>query len=221
MTFDEMFPLKTVINLDRRPDRLANCREEFKKIGINPIRKSGVLFEGGGNTYTNGVVGCLASHYQILQSAMLLGCNTAIFEDDVHFQDDKYNIPEILQCVCDELDTVKWDMVYLGANILKPFYRVTDHLARLGHAQSTVAYLINRNFTEKLLSYIDIANIKAPIDVIYAESVVPENNCFVTIPMIVIQKSNFSDIEGRQVTYEDYLEKRYFENYKETKNENS
>jgi GR25 family glycosyltransferase involved in LPS biosynthesis len=217
MTFDEMFPLSVVINLDRRPDRLAKCKEEFKKIGILPMRKSGVIFSGGTNSYTNGVVGCLASHFQILQAALLLNQNIAIFEDDVHFQDDKYNIPQVLQGVCDELETLEWDMVYLGANILKPFYKVTNHLAKIQHAQSTVAYLINKNFVERLLGYIDIQNIHAPIDVIYADTVVPQNNCFVTIPMIVTQSSDFSDIEGRQVTYEDYLETRYWQNYKEKK----
>jgi GR25 family glycosyltransferase involved in LPS biosynthesis len=215
MNFKEMFPLTVVINLDKRPDRYKVCVEqEFPKIGITPIRKPGILFSGADNSWSNGAIGCMASHYHVLQSALLLGTNVAIFEDDVHFLDEKYNIMQILESACAELQDIKWDMVYLGANILKPFNKQTEHLAKIFHAQSTVAYLVNKDFAEKLLGYIDMKNITVPIDVIYAEKVVPENNCFITIPMLVTQRNDFSDIEGKNVQYEDYLERRYWSNYR-------
>ena len=212
MNFNELFPLTVVINLDRRPDRLKICREEeFPKIGINPIRKSGVVVEQIENSWWRGTVGCLLSHYHILQSAMLLNTNVFIFEDDVQFLD---GAKENLESVCKELSDIDWDMVYIGGNILKPFYKVSNHLAKLNHCQSTVSYGVNKNFIEKLFSYIDLQQISKPIDMIYADDIIPYNNCFISIPMLAIQRDSFSDIENQNVEYSNYLEKRYWENLK-------
>lgn len=213
MNFKELFPLQVVINLDKRQDRLKICREEeFPKIGINPIRKPGVIVEQIEHPWWRGAVGCLLSHYHILQSAMLLNTNVFIFEDDIQFLD---GTKENLELTCEELSKIEWDMFYIGGNILKPFYKTSDHLAKLNHCQSTVSYGVNKNFIEKLLSYINLQQISKPIDMIYADDIIPNNNCFISIPMLGIQRNSFSDIENQTVEYSSYLEKRYLENFRE------
>jgi GR25 family glycosyltransferase involved in LPS biosynthesis len=213
MNFKELFPLQVVINLDKRPDRLKLCvEEEFPKLEITPIRKPGVLFTQTNNSWWNGAIGCMISHYEILQSALLLNTNVVIFEDDIHFE--KNNTLEILNLSCNELNNFNWDMLYGGANILKPFYKVSNHLAKLSHAQSTIFYAVNKNFLEKLLNYIDLQKINSPIDIIFADKVIPNHNCYITIPMLATQRTDFSDIEQKIVSYNDYLERRYLENFR-------
>ena len=211
MNFNELFPLQVFINLDKRTDRLKICREEeFPKIGINPIRKAGVMVDQIEHPWWRGAVGCLLSHYHILQSAILLGTNVFIFEDDIHFKGT--NTLEVLDLCCEELNQREWDMFYIAVNVMKPFYKVSESLAKLNSGQSTVAYGVNKNFIEKLLSYIQLDKIEAPIDVIYSERVIPNHNVYVSYPMLAIQRDSFSDIENADVKYSEYLEKRYWEN---------
>ena len=71
MKFKELFPLQVFINLDKRPDRLKICmEEEFPKLDINPIRKPGVLFDQTNIPWWNGAIGCMLSHFEVLQSAL-------------------------------------------------------------------------------------------------------------------------------------------------------
>jgi GR25 family glycosyltransferase involved in LPS biosynthesis len=214
MNFKELFPLRVVINLDKRPDRLKICmEEEFPKLDIVPIRKPGVLFTESNNNWINGTIGCMVSHYHILQSALLLDQNVMIFEDDIKFLG--LNTLEVLDMCCEDLDKMEWDMFYGGGNILKPFYKVSDRLAKLSHCQSTVFYGVNKKFIPELLKYIDLKNIRVPIDVIYAERVIPNHNCFISYPMLGIQRDSYSDIELQEVKYSEYLQKRYWDNLKE------
>jgi hypothetical protein len=92
-------------------------------------------------------------------------------------------------------------MVYFGGNVLKPFYQITDHLAKLTHCQSTHAYAINKHFVGGLVDWLE-NNQTYIIDVLYAEKVVPYNNCFITIPMLAIQRPDYSDIEKQNMTYD-------------------
>jgi GR25 family glycosyltransferase involved in LPS biosynthesis len=214
MNFKELFPLKVVINLDERKDRYEICvEEEFPKLDINPIRKSGVRFNFTDNKNWNGAIGCMVSHYNVLTASVLLNSNVFIFEDDIHFIGD--NIAETLDKACNELNGMEWDMVYVAGNILKPFHRVSEHLAKLFHCQSTAGYGVNKNFAEKLLKYIDLQHIQNPIDWIYAEQVIPNNNAFITVPLLGIQRDDFSNIENTDVKYSEYLERRYWANFRE------
>lgn len=210
--FNELFPLQVVINLDKRPDRLGLCKKELAKINSNPIRKTGVLYDKTTNTWWNGAIGCLISHYEILEGAAYLGVNVFIFEDDITFITE--NPLNILRQACKELDGMNWDMFYMGGNLLKPAYQVEEHLAKLTHCQSTVAYGVNKKFTRELLLKMNLNNVTKPIDMIYADDIIPKHNCFITIPMMIIQRDSYSDIEGGEVKYSDYLEKRYWENLK-------
>ena len=210
MKFKEIFPLQVVINLDSRKDRIKECREkEFPKLGISPIRKSGIIFNKTNNSWWNSAIGCMISHYQILQAALLLDTNVFIFEDDISFIGNKPR--ENLEEACGQIENRNWDMLYMGGNLLKPAYQITSKLAKLTHAQSTSSYGVNKCFIKKLLEYVDLTEIKKPIDLIYAENVIPENNCYITIPMLAIQKTDYSDIEKHEMSYD--LPMRRYEHF--------
>jgi len=212
MEFDILFPLQVVINLDKRPDRLKQCMKEFSSIDAHPIRKPGILFDQTDNKWWNGAIGCMLSHYQVLEAAALLETNVFVFEDDISFIDDlDRSTLWNLEHACFELGRLDWDMFYIGGNILKPFHQVSPHLAKLNHCQSTVAYGVNKKFVRDLLKYIDLTHIDRPIDMIYADTVIPNHNCFISVPMLAIQRPDFSNIEQQNVNY-DYTITRYQEN---------
>lgn len=209
--FKELFPLQVMINLDSRPDRLEQFEKDLNPIfDIKPIRKPGEIFREAPGPWWNGAVGCMLSHFNILQAAELLKTNVFIFEDDALPITE--NPAETLEYACNELETIKWDMFYMGANILRPFHQVTEHLAKLTHGQSTIAYGVNKKFLRTLMGYIDLQHINKPIDVIYADNVIPNNNCYITVPMIITQRDSYSDIEQMRVEYNRYLESRYLDN---------
>lgn len=204
MIISEFFPLQYCMNMDFRPDRWIKVQEEFTKIGIKPIRISGEIYTGTGDKTFNGQIGCGLTHLKILKLAKEQNQNVLIFEDDAIFINDySIVIPEAL----DELQ--EWDMLYLGGNICSPIYQVSTHLGKLTHAQSTHAYGVNKNFLDKLINYIEPKITTTIIDVMYANEIVPTNNCYIMIPMVAIQKDDYSDIEGRKVNYSSWMEKRF------------
>lgn len=210
--FEEMFPLMYIINMDSRPDRLTDSIEEFKRIGLSSIVKMpGQIYTQAPTPQINGAIGCMLSHRLCLENALRQKKNVFIFEDDVQFLPHD-NLKEIINQCCEELESIDWDLVYFSGNLLRPAFQKSNRLAKLTHAQSTVAYGVKYEFIEKLLSYFPTTTFTEPIDMTYANRVIPENNCYITIPMIAIQRKGYSDIELQEVDYTQYLEQRYWGN---------
>lgn len=210
--FEEMFPLIYIINMDSRPDRLTDSIEEFKKIGLSSIVKMpGQIYTQASTPQINGAIGCMLSHKLCLENALRQNKNVFIFEDDVQFLPHD-NLKEIINQCCEELESIDWSLVYFSGNLLRPAFQKSNRLAKLTHAQSTVAYGVKYEFIEKLLSYFPTTTFTEPIDMTYANRVIPENNCYITIPMIAIQRKGYSDIELQEVDYTQYLEQRYWGN---------
>lgn len=190
MKIDEFFPLKYIINLDERPDRLKLANEEFKKIGIKPERFSAIKNE-------NGAIGCYLSHLNILREALYRDENVIIFEDDVELAD---NYKDVVESALDEIQDLEFDMIFFGGNILRPAYQVTKHLAKLTHCQSTHNYCVNKKFLPQLVPFLEYNQFI--IDVLYAENVVTQKNCYITVPMVAIQRTDFSSIEKQTMSYD-------------------
>jgi GR25 family glycosyltransferase involved in LPS biosynthesis len=204
MELYDLFPLIYCINLDKRKDRWDDAQEEFEKVGIKPKRFSAI--ENNNSAY-----GCYLSHVKILEEAEKKRQNVLIFEDDIEFINyDK----DFISSALEEMYYFPWwDMLYLGGNILKPFYQVSNYWAKLNHCQSTHAYGINKHFVSRLLEWLKKKS--SILDVLYADNIVPFNNCYITVPMMAIQRTDYSDIEKREMTYdlplqryEHFLQKR-------------
>ena len=192
MKLNEFFDSVYCINLDSRLDRWTVAQKEFEKIGFIPERYSAIEHETSWR-------GCYLSHLDILKQARDRKENVLIFEDDVEYIN--YD-EELTTNILNELTLFHWwDMFYLGGNVLKPFYQMSNHLAKLTHCQSTHAYAVNKFFLDRLINWLENNKIFI-IDVMYAEGIVPYNNCFITIPMVAIQRTDYSDIEGKDMTTE-------------------
>jgi len=207
MNIENFYNLIVYINLDSRPDRKLLVEKEFAKLGIDPIRIPGQVFTKTNNSNANGVAGCILSHMKALQLALETKSNILIFEDDVKFIND---FATIIPKALDEISDMAWDMLYFGGNICNTVTQISPHLGELTWAQSTHAYSVNRNFVEKLLN--SIPNQIYPLDLTYTHNIIPNNNCYITIPMVAVQQKSFSDIEGQEVEYESWMEKRFYAN---------
>ena len=213
--FKNEFPYMVYINLDDREDRRHIVEEEFKKVGLAPERIAGTKIKATNVSQVDGALGCAMSHLRALYMAKERKSNIFIFEDDVMFIN---NYEKIIEGAVNDLTTLDYHMFYLGANILKPHYQVTDNLSKLTHSQATHSYGAKYEFLDVLMASILLGLARGhyviPIDKIYAEVVVPHNNCYIVAPkMVTVQRDSFSDIEGANSDYESYLEKRYYENF--------
>lgn len=195
MIIDDMFPLQYLINLDERPDRLKLANEEFAKIGIKPKRFSAIKRD-------NGAEGCYLSHLNLLRQAELKGENLAVFEDDVQFCD---GAKEIIEDALDELNTKDWLLFYLGGNILRPAYQTDKHLARLNHCQSTHSICYNAKYIPQIIEFLE--NNQFILDVLFSEYIIPQSECYITVPMVAIQRTDFSSIEKQTMSYDIPIER--------------
>ncbi len=195
MKLENMFELGFFINLDERTDRLEGCEKEWYKINFYPERFSAIK-------NNHGPTGCYLSHLEILRKARDVNKNVVIFEDDISFNDD---CRQVLGEALNELYSLDFDMGYFGGNILRPFFQVTEHWGRLSHCQSTHAMFFNKKFLPTTINFLEqnppqISHLC--IDQLYADYLVPNCKAYMIIPMIAIQKSDFSTIEGRDMTYD-------------------
>ena len=123
-------------------------------------------------------------------------------EDDVEFDED---CRQVLEVSLDELCDLDYDMIYFGGNILRPFYQVTKHWARLSHCQSTHCMAFNKKFLPTVVGFLENNSTQKTglaIDQLYADWLVPNCRAYIIIPMIARQRSDFSTIENREMTYD-------------------
>jgi F0F1-type ATP synthase epsilon subunit len=104
----------------------------------------------------------------------------------------------------------KWDVLLLAGNNLPPFETNDSVSIRVSHCQTTTGYIVKRHYYDAL-----IANIKEGIAKLMKE---PENHYYyaidkywltlqkqdrwiLLIPIIVVQKPDYSDIEKKYTDY--------------------
>jgi GR25 family glycosyltransferase involved in LPS biosynthesis len=185
------------INLDSREDRWEETKKELSSAHLlnYTYRFSAIEHE-------NPIIGCALSHFTVLTDILESGKHAMIFEDDVKFINNFQDLPLYLN----DLDSLDWDMLYLGANVVTKLYKKTDRFASLNHAQSTHAYCVNKNFIQIILNVSELLG--KHMDLIYAENVIPFARCYITIPMLAIQRPSYSNIEHKFVDY-GWMEERF------------
>lgn len=130
-----------VINLDKRPERLASFQEKCSERGLHANRVRGVdgmllsfaqvkKLTGSYPIYMRpGQIGCMLSHLTVYKDAYQRGFSQVwIFEDDVVMKMDVNLIPPLLKALT-ELDP-EWDIFYtdLDSRATKGGYWIPDHI---------------------------------------------------------------------------------------------
>jgi len=191
------------INLSHREDRNEHVLEQISKIGLNSAftRFNAIEME-------NGAVGCALSHIKCIQAAKELKWpHVLILEDDVTFLD-----PGLIQTQLERFikETQYWDVVILAGNNGGSVSDVSDYSAKVSRCQTTTAYLVRDHYYDALL-----ANMKAGLQnllrypgqhVVYAIdkywfTLQQRDAWYLILPLTVIQREDYSDIEKRNTNY--------------------
>jgi len=179
-----------IINLDRRPDRWQEVKQEMEKVGIvNYTRFSGIT--------TGGVWrGSVLSHWTCVTD----GNDTIlIFEDDVIFED---NIKEVLPKALSQLPE-DFDMFYIGANVKLPAERYSENLFRVKSGVHTNHAILFSGNARKVIreNYDPYKSKQGWFDNWLYQVGLSMMKCFVCSPMMAFQRSGFSDVRQEQMDY--------------------
>jgi GR25 family glycosyltransferase involved in LPS biosynthesis len=143
-----------LINLKRRPDRLAVALKECEKAGITPI-----VFEAidgketpppEGFTAGPGAWGCRESHRLIMRNCLESGVEEAmVLEDDVVFVDDfQARLSHFLSIV-----PWAWEAIFLGGQHMSPPHEALSGVFLPGKPRGihrTHAYIVRRPYMQTL-----------------------------------------------------------------------
>ena len=193
------------INLDKRTDRRLHVENELKKINMeNVTRFKGIEMK-------NGAIGCSMSHMKCVEHAKNNNWDCVfICEDDIEFTNPRLFTTQINKFLQSETN---WDVVLVAGNNMIPYIPINDTCIKIFNCQTTTGYIVRREYYEKL-----IQNYKEGINKLLKE---PENNdykidkywfklqrqdrWFLIIPLTVVQKEDYSDIEGKVTNFKKYM----------------
>lgn len=183
-----------IINLKERIDRKQHIISEIAKI---PQLSYTVIDAIRDNTGT-----CFASHLKCIQLAKDNKLPfVLILEDDCVFTSDCI---DILNIAVNEIQTINWDMLYLGANLNAPAYSFSKSLVKLTGAYTTHAYMVHERFYDTILNL----TLDFEIDVCYSK-LMTDHNIFMCDPIIAYQLPSHSDIQHGFRDYNIHIQNNY------------
>lgn len=173
-----------VMNLDSRPDRMAQVTDELNRQGIVFKRFPAIQNSEGWEGY-NQTIRAVFEKYQEVEKLFL-------FEDDCYFESDFD--PTVLEELPNE-----WDGFWLGSNLQSDHYqRISPRISRLENGWNTHAVLLSREFRGWCLHNWDGQLV---FDEWVRVNALPVRNCYVLNPMIAFQRPSNSDIIGGFADY--------------------
>ena len=193
------------INLERRTDRKENVIKELYKIGIErPICFKAVELE-------NGAVGCSISHLKCIEIAKKNNYDYIfICEDDIEFTDPKLFLNQLEIFITSDIN---WDVILVAGNNMLPYTPVNDVCIKVMNCQTTTGYIVKNNYYDKL-----IQNFKSGIQNLlkqpsnnefkidkYWFRLQREDNWYLIIPLTIVQKEDYSDIEKKVTNFKRYM----------------
>ena len=194
------------INLEKRMDRREHIVNEFKKIGVeDAIRFKAIELE-------NGALGCSMSHLKCLEIAKKENYEMVfICEDDLQFLNPTMFLKHLklfLDC-----SFLKWDMVLVAGNNMIPYIPVTEYCIKVTNCQTTTGYIVKKNYYDILIqNYKEGINklLKEPTNNDYKIDkywfkLQREDNWYLIIPLSIIQKEDYSDIEKKVTNFSKYM----------------
>ena len=193
------------INLNSRVDRKLHVEHQLDLVGIrNNVKRFNAIYN------VNGRIGCSLSHLKCIQMAKEENMEfVLILEDDVSFllpDDFVENVNKFLSN-----PENKWDVLLLAGNNLPPFTTNDEVSIRVTHCQTTTGYIVRQHYYDTL-----IANIKEGVAKLmknpehhyyfaidkYWIHLQKQHRWMLLIPLIVVQRPDYSDIEKRYTDYQ-------------------
>lgn len=203
MTLEEQFPMRYCINLDRRPDRLAEVGEVFAAQGLVVERLPAADGMKVRNRRGQGVAGqyaCQLSHRILFRKAWQAGVETLlVFEDDVGL------CPDFRQRVETMRPPEDWGILVFGCTHVKPPVVVDREWVAVRHFWGTHAYAVRRRWLPLLMR-----ELRKPAPVAWANGGVdnaiarlaPEIPTYAPLPNWAWQRDGYSDLmKKKRKTY--------------------
>ena len=193
------------INLDSRPDRNEHVKEQLDKVGFKTYERFRAI------QMENGALGCSMSHLKCLEFAKKNNFESIfICEDDIEFLDPSLFLKQIQGF----LDSgIEWDVILVAGNNMLPYTPVNNNCIKVFNCQTTTGYIVKKAYYDKLMQ-----NYKDGIEKLMRE---PDNNDFkidkywfrlqrndnwyLIIPLTIVQKEDYSDIEKKVTNFKKYM----------------
>jgi GR25 family glycosyltransferase involved in LPS biosynthesis len=193
------------INLDSRPDRNEHVKNELAKVGINkPDRFKAIKLE-------NGALGCSMSHLKCIENAKQKDYPCVfICEDDIEFLDPSLFLNQMQTFLN---SNINWDVIIVAGNNMLPYTPVNNTCIKVLNCQTTTGYIVKKEYYDKLMQNYkegtqklmkDPTNNEYKIDK-YWFRLQREHNWYLIIPLTVVQKEDYSDIEKRVTNFKNYM----------------
>jgi hypothetical protein len=190
------------INLASRKDRKQHVEEQLQKLGITTATRFNAI------KLPNGALGCSMSHLKCLEIAKENGFpHLLIVEDDIKFLDAELLKKQMNSFLSKHSS---WDVVIIGGNNIPPYQKIDDTCIKVTSCQTTTGYLVNGHYYDILIENYR-TGIKKLLDnpsqhVLYAIdkywfNLQRKDNWYLIIPLTVVQREDYSDIEKRATNY--------------------
>jgi glycosyl transferase family 25 len=196
------------INLEHRLDRKTHVTQQLETIGLNHVaqRFNAIKME-------NGAIGCSMSHLTLLQNAIRNRLeHILIVEDDIQFLN-----PELFKTQINtflERHNNEWDVILLAGNNMPPYQQIDNMCVKVSQCQTTTGYLVNGHYIQKLLD-----NVKTGLTNLlhtpkqhtlyaidkYWFNLQKIDRWFLIIPLTVVQREDYSDIEKKVINYKSVM----------------
>ena len=181
------------INLEERQDRKKHIEEELIKINLKGERFNAIKHQ-------KAALGCTLSHIECLEIAVKNNYDhILVFEDDVLFLNPELFIIQFNKFVKTNND---WDVIFLGGNNVAPYKEINETSIKVNKCQCAMAYLIKgQPYIKKVLdNFKESITAGYPVDLYWWE-LQQKDNWYLIIPLSVVQREDYSDIEKKNVNY--------------------
>ncbi|HEX4124571.1 MAG TPA: glycosyltransferase family 25 protein [Tepidisphaeraceae bacterium] len=195
--FADTFDRVVVINLARRPDRLARFHRNLTDWPFKPPQRFAAI---DGATVSvppvwqsgAGAWGCMLSHRAVLHSAIADGVSSLLV-----LEDDALPVPGFAGVAGDFIKRVPadWDCLMLGAEHLQPPAAVSAAIVRCTISIRCHAYALRRRMMPTLLQFWNNTT-NDHCDLVLA-SLMGHFKCYSPDPLLFGQDAGYSDIAGR------------------------
>ena len=209
MSINSLADIKNIfyINLEHRTDRKEHVEKELLNIGLKEAQRFNAI------KMENGAIGCSMSHLRILQDAQKNNLDhILIVEDDISFLD-----PELFKNQLNKFfETHKnnWDVVLLAGNNMPPYKIIDDTCIQVSRCQTTTGYIVNGHYIKTLLQNVKIGLthlINKPTE--HAKYAIDKYwfilqqlyKWYLIVPLTVVQREDYSDIEKRVTNFEKHM----------------
>ncbi len=192
------------INLESRPDRKVHIEKQLNNISLTNFQRFNAI------KLKNGAIGCSMSHLKCLELAKKNEwSHLLIVEDDTTFLN-----PDLFKRQLNSFFSKhenNWDIVLFAGNNCPPYENIDETCVRVSRCQTTTCYLVNGHYFDTLIENIreGINNLmKNPEKhVLYAIDkywfkLQAIDKWYLIIPLSVIQREDYSDIEKRHTNYQ-------------------